>query len=217
MKKLIFFLFIFFLVATISFISAEVEETFPYHDKFDLKRPCFLNGTYCSDSTSCNITIEYPDNTLLIDNIGMTNNVSFVNVTILEGQANVLGFYEATHICCDRGFCGKDTFEIAITGDGKPFHIFPTQFYVIILGFFLLTFGLFSEKVKLLKHLGSIIILIMGVLTLFPGYSFINYSTLLGKALGFTFVGSGFWFLIEDAFSKGKQEEYYTQETEHEL
>ena len=216
-NKLFLLFALMFLAGTISFVSAEVEQNFQYHDQFDLKRPCFNNGTYCSASTSCNMTISYPDGSLLIDNLPMTLGSSFANITVLEGQANKLGFYKATQICCDSGFCGKDTFDSGITGDGNPYQVFPTQFVVIIFGFALIFFGLLRDSVKMLKTIGSLIIFVMGVLTLYPGYSFINYSNLLGMALGFTFIGGGFYFMIHDAFSRDKQTEYYSQEIEREF
>ena len=51
--------------------------------------------------------------------------------------------------------------------------------------------------------------MIMGVITIYPGYSFINYTTLLGKGLGFILIGLGFYFLIEDSFSRNKQEDRF--------
>ena len=54
----------------------------------------------------------------------------------------------------------------------------------------------------------------MGVITIYPGYSFINHTTLLGKALGFILVGLGFYFLIEDSFSRNKQEDSFDAEND---
>ena len=64
-----------------------------------------------------------------------------------------------------------------------------------------------QEKLRLFKHMRAILMMIMGIITIFPGDSFINYTTLLGKGLGFTLVGLGFYFLIEDSFSRNKQED----------
>ncbi len=54
--------------------------------------------------------------------------------------------------------------------------------------------------------------MVSGVLTLFPGYGFINHSTLMGQLLGTIGIGLGFYFMIEDSFSKDEQDEWYTQE-----
>ncbi len=57
--------------------------------------------------------------------------------------------------------------------------------------------------------MGSMVIIVMGIITLFPGYSFINWTTLLGKALGFGLIGVGAYFLIDDAFSRDEQEVHF--------
>ena len=57
-------------------------------------------------------------------------------------------------------------------------------------------------------------ILVLGVITLWPGYAFINFSTLLGKVVGFSSIGLGFYFMLEDSFSREKQTEYYEAEVE---
>ena len=45
----------------------------------DLKVPCFNNGTYCSGSATCNVTILYPNSSVLVDNQLMTNGGSYHN------------------------------------------------------------------------------------------------------------------------------------------
>ena len=71
--------------------------------------------------------------------------------------------------------------------------------------------GFVTERLRMFKHLGSILLIIVGIITLYPGYNFINYSTLLGKALGFILIGLGFYFWIEDSFSRDKQEEGFNE------
>ena len=116
--------------------------------------------------------------------------------------------------CDNVSSAGLETFDVAITADGKKFQTFPTQIVIIIIGLIMICVGIILDRLRLFKHLGSMLILIMGVITLYPGYSFINYSTLTGKVLGFILVGLGFYFLIEDSFSRDKQEETYDQRSE---
>ncbi len=210
MKSPRFLFCLIFIFLVMSLVSAQTI-TKPFNQQFDFKRPCFNNGTFCSSSAQCNITIIYPDGATMINNQIMTFNSSFFNKTVLQSQNNKLGFHDVIMSCCDSNVCGKETPILEITGDGFPNKVFPTQFVIIILAFILVAVGFWFDGLRLFKHLGSILLMIMGILTLYPGYSFINYTTLLGKGLGFLAIGAGFYFLIEDSFSRESQEESYSQ------
>lgn len=179
--------------------------SFQFSTEFDLKRACFNNGFFCDSSFTCNITLISPNGDVLVDNQVMTNQVSYRNITVSQSSNNQLGFVQGIESCSNSTNAGLDTFTVSITGDGKPFQQFPQQFFIIILALALVVIGLAQEKLRMFKHMGAILMMIMGVITIYPGYSFINYTTLLGKGLGFILVGLGFYFLIEDSFSRNKQ------------
>lgn len=204
-NKLFFLLFIVLLSSPL--ILAQVELNFAYGKTFDIKRPCFNNGTFCSGVATCNITISYPDGNVLQNNIPMSRNGSFFNRTIPSGLNNQLGNSPTIMSCCDGNDCGADTFDIQITGDGKPAQTFPLQFAVIFFAFLLIGSGLVQDRFRLFKYIGSLLLMVMGVLTLYPGYSFINWTTLMGKGIGFSSIGIGFYFLLEDAFSRDEQQD----------
>ena len=48
----------------------------------DLKVPCINNNTLCSGTASCNITSIYPNGSILINNLQMSNSGSYHNYTI---------------------------------------------------------------------------------------------------------------------------------------
>ena len=208
-KAFIFLFFLFFLVTTVSAqqILEEQIPSFQYNTEFDFKRPCFNNGCFCDSSLYVNITLVKDGGNLMINNSLMTNQGSFRNITVPQSSNNRLGFVQAFESCSNSTNAGPDTFTIAITGDGKPYQKFPQQFFFIIFSIVLVVIGLVQEKLRMFKHMGAIFMMIMGIITLFPGYSFINWTTLLGKTIGFTLVGLGFYFLIEDSFSRNKQED----------
>lgn len=214
MKKILMFMLLgMFLLVITPNINAEIR-TLQYNNDYDFKIICSNNGSFCSSSSFCNITLMYPDSNLLRNNNQTTNQITFHNVTVFANEVNQLGFGKGFVSCTDGAFSGRDVFDYVITADGKPFDKFPQQFFIIILGFLLIFSSFFFERLRIFKYLGSIMIMILGIITLFPGYSFINWTTLFGKTLGFSLIGLGFYFLIEDSFGRGKQEGSFEQEDE---
>lgn len=208
MKQILLTLFIGILL--ISLVSA-IDPVFQVNKEFDLKRACSDNGFFCGNDFTCNITLISPDGTLITNNTIMTDQISFRNITVTQVQNDELGIIKAIEGCNNVTLAGLDTFDIFITADGKPFQQFPIQFVVIILSLILVGVGLIQGRLRMFKHIGSMLMLIMGVITLFPGYSFINWTTLMGKGMGFGLIGLGMFFLIEDAFSRDEQDEHFEQ------
>ena len=206
MKKILMILFVgMFLISLVS----SANPTFQVNTAYDLKRSCSNEGFFCGSSFECNITITYPTGDLVKNNILMTDQNSFYNVSVNSTENNLLGEHPVIMSCNNGTNAGLDNFIIDITADGKPFRKFPMEFMVIIFGFLLVGVGSFFDEIKLFQSIGSMILIVMGVVTLFPGYSFINWDTLTGKALGFGMMGIGFYFLLGDSFSRDKQEEFY--------
>lgn len=208
-KKLSFVFCFLFIFLALPLAIAQEDPTFQFNKEFDLKRPCSDSGFFCDSTYQCNITLIYPDGNLLVNNQIMTNQVSFRNITILQPNNKQLGIIKGIESCNNVTLAGLNTFDVIITANGKKFQAFPNEFFIIILGLVMIGAGFVTERLRLFKHLGGILLMISGVITLFPGYNFINYSTLLGKSLGAILIGLGFYFLIEDSFSRDKQEEAY--------
>lgn len=204
------------LVSPTIFAQEELTEQIPsfqFNTEFDLKRACFDNGFFCSDAFVCNLTITRQDGSLMVNNQQMTNQTSFYNLTVDQADNNQMGFANGLMSCNNVSNAGPDTFVIAITADGKPFRIFPQEYVAIIFAFFMICFGIMNDRLRLFKHVGGILAMVMGVVTLFPGYSFINYSTIQGLSMGTILIGLGFYFLIEDSFSRDKQEDSFDSQS----
>lgn len=152
------------LIPMISAISDDL--VYRQWSEVDLKVPCFNNNTFCSAAAICNITILYPDATVLVDNELMTNQYSYHNYTLNTTRTSESGIYATTVICTDNGYYGYSTFQYEITGSG---YLETTNFYwlilaltasVITLGFFIKdgwvtilgTFGLYFLGIYILLN-----------------------------------------------------------------
>jgi len=112
-----FILFPFYVTA----VDDNIAEDGPYkqNTNIDLKVSCFHSGGVCSGSAGCNITVEYPtpNNTYMVFNGVMTQNLSFYNYTL--PNSSKLGKYYTTAYCVDGTYnvSEKYFFYITETGD----------------------------------------------------------------------------------------------------
>jgi hypothetical protein len=103
----------------ISFASASLSSK--VNENYDLKVYC-LNDGYCDSTASCNITIENPDNNIILDNIQLENNINYHNYTISNLSLDIVGKYHVTGFC-QEGILTKKidfTFDVSLDGNSLP-------------------------------------------------------------------------------------------------
>ncbi len=93
--------------------------TYKKGEAINLGVGCENSGSYCSGSAVCNITIFYPNGSLLVENIGMNNQVSYFNYSISEDKNQETGEYNCIVMCSDNGINGTSTFKYEVTLSGK--------------------------------------------------------------------------------------------------
>ncbi len=146
----------------------------------DLKIPFEVNGSIASSSATCNVSINYPNGTYLIENTPMTNreNGDF-NITLNASKINPLGEYEWRVFCCDSSDCaaGYGNFEVTPTGkeitSGQGFASIGLIIAIILLSGLFAFFGFkLAETGKLfpIALFFMLISLILGVYTIHLGY-----------------------------------------------
>lgn len=152
------FLILFTLILLVSpiLVNADSDLIYPQSSIIDLKIACvFEDVAYCDNQASCNITINYPNGTNLINNDVMTYNEAYFNYTLAESQTNVLGVYPTSLICEDKGAVGYTSFTFKITPEGFEstesrsliFSILAIIFFFFSVGLIIL--GLTSQKATL--------------------------------------------------------------------
>ena len=193
----------------LSFVSAAIVQTLGSKPQnTDIRLP--MN---CASCTFNNITsITDPDGVEIVGNHPMTRTGSIYNFTLTSGNTSKMGEYIINGIGDLEGTDEVWVYNVIVTADGNPFEKFPNQFVVILFGLILIMSGLFNERFSLFQIMGSMIWIVMGVLTLYPGYNFINHTTLFGLAFGSTLIGMGAYFFIEGSFSRTFQEGRFNQD-----
>ena len=189
-----------FLMAIVPMVSAGADDpdfTFKQVTQIDLKRPCFNNGTWCSPSAICNITIQSPNGDLIINNTRMTNQVSYHNVTLAKSQTVSLGTYKADMICGDGGLFGSDTFFYQITPSGDKDILGLT--IILILLIYIITFFGFFGKHEWISVLGSLGMIILGLYTMVSGVDI--YRNFMTDAFSIITIGLGAIIAITAAIS----------------
>jgi len=169
-------------------------DTYKVAEEFDLKRPCWNNGTYCSAAAICNLTILNPNGTSIITDEVMTNQIYFHNYTT---SVEEVGDYYAQITCIDAGENGFETFifKATPTGDSRElnYFIFLAIGAVVVLGI-----GYLLEN-EYIGFLAGILFLITGIYSMIYGIS--DLADTYTRAVALVSIGLGLIFTIASAYS----------------
>ena len=92
------------LIFCIGFISASSSFFIEQSTDYNLKFSCELDGYICPSDTSCNVTIQSPNSSILINNNESTNlNNGYFNITLNENQTAINGEYLMLIYCSGGG------------------------------------------------------------------------------------------------------------------
>ncbi len=87
----------------------------------------------------------------------------------------------------------------------------PNELIILGLAYIMMFVGLSMKKYRIIKVLGAMFVMVMGVYTIFPGYGGISGSEIIGLTLGTISIGLGAYFMMEGSFSHDKQVDSYNQ------
>jgi len=119
MKDKILITMIVMTLLVVSLNVASAGQVYQQDTDIDLKVPCLNNNTYCSQATTCNITIIDSESVVIIDNQLMQNQTAYQSYTFNVTHSANSGEYTRNIICSDNGVLGyaSDTFIITPTGN----------------------------------------------------------------------------------------------------
>ncbi len=119
MKKILLLIVVgIFLVSSVSAQESPIS-IFKEGKMVDLIFICTNNNSLCSSTASCNVSINYQNRTLLINNQIATNQNTHFNYTLNSTQTTPSGDYLFTSFCIDGDYKGHDTFPYKITPSGR--------------------------------------------------------------------------------------------------
>lgn len=127
LNKYILILLLFLLIGSVS-----ATEVYKAGDLIDLKQGCYNSGTFCSSATVCNITVIYPNATVLINAGEMSNQGGYFNYTLPEGLYT-LGTYRYDITCKDGADSNFNSFNFDITPNGENLSIASSVIYLFML------------------------------------------------------------------------------------
>lgn len=190
MRKLILIMLVAMLLVPMAMASDE-DLTYKQSQNIDLKVGCRNNGTYCSTSAICNLTLVSPDTSTIVENERMTNKYSYHNYTL--PMLDVIGTYNAAVDCCDNGDCNTKNFKIQI-GALEPF-----PYYIIVI--MLLAWGMllfsFIFKNNIILFFASLLFLAFGQQA--TRFGIMGTDNIVTHAIALVHVGIGMWIIIKSA------------------
>lgn len=100
----------------------------------DIREPCYNNGTYCSASAYCNISIWNPNQNIIISGATMDNNGAYHNYSLNTTQTSLIGLYEASITCTDNSLSSFNNYWFKLTPSGETADSGEATILLVILG-----------------------------------------------------------------------------------
>jgi len=174
-----------------SFASA--QDVYPRNKQLDLKIQCLNNGSYCASTAVCNITVAYPNNSLLVNNRPMTNQVAYHNYTLAPQFTLTTGTYDANVICNDGNIKPTVQFSYDITPSGTT-NLVGFYFLAIILSLGLVIVGLWQKSITITMF-GTFGLTMFGFWVL--NYGFDIYKNFMTDSIALVILGlAGFLGIV---------------------
>ena len=171
---------------------------------FDLKRNCIYNGSSCSYSASCNITINYiqGNGSIIYNNTLMTNRGSYHNLTLTAHDNYLAGWYQGMITCVDNGDPGSESFYYRVTPTGDENN---TSYFIIIgISFLIILILGYATKNEYIVFISGMVALITGIYGMIFGIG--STQNDFSRMLSIIFLGLGIIFVIAPAYQLLEQD-----------
>jgi hypothetical protein len=186
------------LIMILPMISALDTITFKQNDVVDIKAYCSYNGNACDISSAiCNISITYPNSSMMVSNQLMTNNPGGIENYTLN-DSSTIGEYNAYMYCIQNGTASSSSWVFTINPTGyainssKTGMMYTPIIILVILEILLFIFGLYVQNTTMKIFVMSLVILMI-VFTI--GYILQMMQSTIGEFTSLTSMFSSVYVL----------------------
>ena len=161
--------------------------TFERNQDITLALPCSFNGTFCDDTAVCLISIQYPNGTLQLNNLTMSNTGNGLP-SIDVNDSEVLGEHTIFYACTQDAISDSATLPMFITETG---HTQDTSQAIGSLGFLIMIIaitifiGILGFKLSETENLW-----VLGIFFLFLFVLFLVFDIYLGYEYRLNYTGA---------------------------
>jgi hypothetical protein len=161
-KTLIFILMLAIMI--VPALAVDLDYVFKQGNDSSISRPCYNTGDtgYCSNESTCALTVFNPDNSVLIFGKNMTNQIYTHNYTL--PNLNDTGVYKVDMACSDHNITGYDSFFFGVNQAGKDYNDSVGSYF--ILGIVILFMILFALASYFMENSLKLVFLLMTFLML---------------------------------------------------
>ena len=141
---------VFGFLTLISLIVIVQGLAFPQNSYADINHPVRVNGGIPTGTINCNISVYFPNNTILINYREMTNQGNFFNYTLNPNQTSQKGDYKYCISCSSEGLNQSSCYDYTINLGGinpsqirtdsssRTIYIFFGLAFFCLVGFFII-------------------------------------------------------------------------------
>lgn len=173
-------------------VIAECSYTFKQHQIVNYQFKCLdTNNNYCGSGTQLLISVEYPDGSNALNNVSMTYNPTYFNITLPTSQLSDSTGYSAIIVSPN----GNATSEFSYCVTPSGFTSTATFFFIfiIIIGL-VFTMGVILED-KWIMMLGSFLVITLGFFIVINGIDVLK-DTNTTWAIGLVVWAIGGYFMF---------------------
>lgn len=152
------------------------QPVFKQNKATEINIPCTINGAICSPSAQCQLSIIYPNGTVMVNLQNLTQNAGVFTYPLPSNQTSALGEYEMPITCCDGSACGVRHLTYTITPNGEIATTGKGILYIGILGVLFIFFVLCIWGGIQAQHVAVKSFLWLFGYILFIGITFIGWN-----------------------------------------
>jgi len=172
-----------FLISFVSAAAIEIEPIFVTQGgTYDLKLRCFdTNNLPCDyDNTLCQISIDNPDGSNIINNQTMTANPTYYNYTLVQEQTMIIGTHRV-HTTCQGSNNAFSTWTYEVNAGGFA-SSYGFYFLIVLIAGAIVLLGLWKQDIWI-TALGTLSFYLIGLFFLMKGIAGMRNNVTLAISL----------------------------------